>query len=90
MIARVLKRDGRQVPFNIDKIATAIRKAFEATGEANGKAEELSLDLAVRTGEYLELQGISIPRIEEIQDMVEHELFAFIVARGKGRNNLIL
>jgi len=74
MIARVLKRDGRQVPFNIDKIATAIRKAFEATGEANGKAEELSLDLAVRTGEYLELQGISIPRIEEIQDMVEHVL----------------
>ena len=74
MIARVLKRDGRQVPFNIDKIATAIHKAFEATGEANGKIDELSVDLAIRTGEYLELQGISIPRIEEIQDMVEHVL----------------
>jgi ribonucleoside-triphosphate reductase len=34
----------------------------------------LSLDLAVRTGEYLELQGIAIPKIEEIQDMVEHVL----------------
>ncbi len=74
MIARVLKRDGRQVPFNIDKIATAIHKAFEATGEANGKIEDLSLDLAIRTSEYLELQGISVPKIEEIQDMVEHVL----------------
>lgn len=74
MISRVLKRDGRQVPFNIEKIAVAIRKAFEATGEANGKIEDLSLDLAVRTSEYLELQGIQIPKIEEIQDMVEHVL----------------
>ena len=74
MISRVLKRDGRQVPFNIEKIAVAIRKAFEATGEASGKIEDISLDLAVRTGEYLELQGIQIPKIEEIQDMVEHVL----------------
>lgn len=74
MIARVLKRDGRQVPFNLAKISIAIHKAFEATGEANGNVDDLSLDLAVRTGEYLELQGISIPKIEEIQDMVEHVL----------------
>jgi len=74
MIARVLKRDGRQVPFNIDKISTAIRKAFEVTGEANGKANDLAMDLAIRTGEYLELQGVSLPKIEEIQDMVEHVL----------------
>lgn len=74
MIARVLKRDGRQVPFNIDKISIAIHKAFEVTGEATGKIEDLSLDLAVRTGEYLELQGIAIPKIEQIQDMVEHVL----------------
>lgn len=74
MISRVLKRDGRQVPFNIEKISVALRKAFEATGEANGKIEDMSLDLAVRTCEYLELQGIQIPKIEEIQDMVEHVL----------------
>jgi len=74
MIARVLKRDGRQVPFNIEKISVAIHKAFESTGEANGKIEDLSMDLAVRSAEYLELQGISIPKIEEIQDMVEHVL----------------
>ena len=53
MISRVLKRDGRQVPFNIDKISIAIHKAFEATGEATGRVDELSLYLAVRTGEYL-------------------------------------
>ena len=74
MIARVLKRDGRQVPFSLDKISIAIHKAFEVTGESNGKIEDLSLDLAIRTGEYLELQGIAIPKIEEIQDMVEHVL----------------
>ncbi len=74
MIARVLKRDGRKAPFNIEKISIAIHKAFEATGEAGAKIDELSLDLAVRTGEYLELQGISTPKIEEIQDMVEHVL----------------
>lgn len=74
MIARVLKRDGRQVPFNIEKIATAIAKAFEATGEGNGKSKEIALDLALRTGEYLELQGVNVPKIEEIQDMVEHVL----------------
>lgn len=74
MIARVVKRDGRQVPFNIEKIGSAIHKAFETTGEANGKIDEYSLDLAIRTCEYLELQGKPIPKIEEIQDMVEHVL----------------
>lgn len=74
MIVRVVKRDGRTVPFNVDKIVSAIHKAFEKTGEAKGKIDELSLELAIRVSEYLELQGKPIPKIEEIQDMVEHVL----------------
>lgn len=74
MIAKVLKRDGRLAPFNPEKIANAIRKAFEVTGEVKGNIDDKSLDLAIRTAEYLELQGIAVPKIEEIQDMVEHVL----------------
>ncbi len=74
MIAKVLKRDGRLAPFNPEKIANAIRKAFEVTGEVKGNIGDKSLDLAIRTAEYLELQGIAVPKIEEIQDMVEHVL----------------
>ena len=74
MITKVIKRDGRTSVFNIEKIATAISKAFLVVGESDARARELGLDLAVRTVEYLEAQGIQEPRIEEIQDMVEHVL----------------
>ncbi len=74
MIVKVVKRDGRTVPFNVDKIVSAIHKAFEKTGEARDKIDELSLELAIRVSEYLELQGKPVPKIEEIQDMVEHVL----------------
>lgn len=74
MIVKVIKRDGRTVPFNMDKIVNAIHKAFEKTGEARDKIDELSLELAIRVSEYLELQGKPVPKIEEIQDMVEHVL----------------
>lgn len=43
MIERIIKRDGREVPFEIDKISTAIYKAAEAIGGHNrGVAEELA------------------------------------------------
>ena len=74
MITRVIKRDGRTAVFNIEKISTAIAKSFIAVGEEDSSARQLGLDLAVRTIEYLELQGIDQPQIEEIQDMVEHVL----------------
>ena len=32
MLTSIRKRDGRQVPFDIDKIGGAIGKAFDATG----------------------------------------------------------
>ena len=33
MIFTVKKRDGREMPFNIEKISDAIIKAFRASGE---------------------------------------------------------
>ena len=33
MIDTIVKRDGREMPFESDKIAQAVRKAFEATGQ---------------------------------------------------------
>ena len=72
MIERIIKRDGREVPFEIDKISTAIYKAAEAIGSHNrGVAEEL----AKQVEDYIEKEEkISTPTVEHIQDVVERTL----------------
>ena len=50
MITKIIKRDGREVPFNIEKIANAIFKAATATG---GKDYDTALKLAEKTVEYI-------------------------------------
>ena len=72
MIERIIKRDGREVPFEIDKISTAIYKAAEAIGGHNrGVAEEL----AKQVEDYIEKEEkISTPTVEHIQDVVERTL----------------
>ncbi|MCX8128771.1 MAG: anaerobic ribonucleoside triphosphate reductase [Clostridia bacterium] len=72
MITKIRKRDGREVPFNIEKIANAIFKAAGATG---GKNYDTALKLAERTIEYLETKlDKRTPTVEEIQDAVEQVL----------------
>jgi len=71
-IRRVKKRDGREVPFDKQKIAEAVGKAQSAVGEQDPLfASEVSdvVELALRR----RYQGIEepIPGIEEIQDLVE-------------------
>jgi len=39
MITRVIKRDGREVVFNIEKIASAIHKALDASTEPTSKTQ---------------------------------------------------
>lgn len=69
MITKILKRDGRKVSFNVEKIAKAIYKAAVAVGGHNfDEAEEL----ATKVCEYLEQScGSNCPTVEQVQDAVE-------------------
>lgn len=68
----VRKRDGRVVPFDKSKIATAIWKAEKAVG---GKDRTLAEKLADRVVQHLEKKfRDKIPEVEEIQDIVERVL----------------
>ncbi len=71
MISKILKRDGREAEFDIEKIASAIYKAAEAIG---GKDYNTSLNLAKEVVEYLEDKNLDKPTVEQIQDAVEHVL----------------
>ena len=69
MITRIKKRDGREVAFNMEKIANAIFKAARASG---GNDYDTALDLAGKVVEYLESRiGQEVPTVEMIQDAVE-------------------
>ena len=68
MIQTVLKRDGRIVGYNEEKIKAAIRKAMLATDA--GEDESLIQRIADRIGQ----RGHSQMSVEDIQDQVELEL----------------
>ncbi len=68
MIQTVLKRDGRVVGYNEEKIKAAIRKAMLATDA--GEDESLIQRIADRIGS----RGRSQMSVEDIQDQVELEL----------------
>ena len=72
-ITKIRKRDGRVVPFDIEKITFAIFKALRATGIPNREeAEKLSTEVVTR----LVYQKINnIPSVEQVQDIVELVLF---------------
>ena len=72
MITKIKKRDGREVPFNIEKIANAIFKAAQAAG---GQDYKTSVNLAEKVINLCDekLKG-QIPGVEDIQDMVEKVL----------------
>ncbi len=74
MITMIKKRDGREVPFNIEKIANAIYKAAEALGgHDSSMAMKLACQVAERVEEECKIDG-SVPTVEQIQDMVERVL----------------
>ena len=69
MITKIRKRDGREAPFNIEKIANAIYKAASATG---GRDYDNALKLAEKVVDYIEKKlDKKVPTVEEIQDAVE-------------------
>ena len=80
MITKIIKRDGREAPFTIEKIAKAVFKAAEAAG---GHDYNTAMDIACEVANQLEKNcGIDCkPTVEQIQDTVEKVL----VKRGHAR-----
>ncbi len=72
MITMIKKRDGRQVAFNIEKIAGAIFKAAQVVG-GNDYGEAMQLADQVCQQLSMEIIGRN-PSVEEVQDMVERIL----------------
>ena len=68
MIQTVLKRDGRIVGFNEEKIKAAIRKAMLTTEKGEDET------LIQRISDKIGMQGKDQMSVEEIQDLVELEL----------------
>ena len=72
MLVKIKKRDGREAPFNIEKIANAIFKAAQAAGGQDYKTSlQLSERIATELGQNFQE---TIPEVEDIQDMVEKVL----------------
>ncbi len=71
-IRRIVKRDGRVVPFDIEKITEAIFKAAQVLG---GKDRQMAEELASQVVSYLvDTCHNSTPSVEQIQDAVEKVL----------------
>lgn len=79
MIIHIIKRDGRKVPFNIEKIANAVFKAAQSCG---GSDFNESMDIAEEVCNYYEenFPGRT-PAVEEIQDIVEK----ILIEKGHAR-----
>ena len=71
-IKKIIKRDGRTVDYDINKIADAIFKAAQVLG---GKDHDLSLEIAHEVEDYLlDVCHNQVPTVEQIQDAVEKVL----------------
>ncbi len=72
MIIHIIKRDGRKVPFNIEKIANAIFKAAQTCG---GSDMNVAMEVAAEVCSIYERDHANkVPSVEEIQDLVEKVL----------------
>ena len=73
---KIIKRDGREVNFNPQKIEQAILKAFIAI---DGQVDEYALDKAKNIATYIEgyaLKQEESLTIDNIQDLVEKGLMS--------------
>src|SRR3989338_1573582 len=77
LLTTVRKRDGKLVPFDVDKISKAVLKALQVTSEGGQKqadwiAKKIFKDiLKLRKASH---QENFIPTVEMVQDLVEEEL----------------
>lgn len=70
----VIKRDGRIIPFNQNKITNAIYKAMEATGEGDLRRDPIRVSDRVVKELIKKYPPTHTPHVEEIQDVVEETL----------------
>ena len=69
----IIKRDGRVVEFNKDKIITAVLKAFKAVNNVDDYAKEKAENIASYIEEKV-AEREELYTVEEIQDLVEQGL----------------
>ena len=72
MIQYIRKRDGRMDVFDVNKIAGAIYKAFQATEAKYGL--DAAIHLAHIVEQKLEDRHTELPTVELVQDTVEETL----------------
>ena len=72
---KVIKRNGSEVVFDIEKITAAITKANESVEEA-ARMTPMQVE---RIAQFVELSCLKMnraPSVEEIQDLVEYQIMA--------------
>lgn len=72
MVTQIIKRDGRKLPFNIEKIANAIFRAAQSVGGSDyGEAQNLAVKVCSLTEKTY---AHTTPTVEQVQDLVEKVL----------------
>jgi anaerobic ribonucleoside-triphosphate reductase len=86
----IRKRDGSVADFDRSRITAAIAKAFDASYQPDRR--ELAEQLSAEVTSILEVEGLEIPDVEHVQDLVEEVLMdrgyadtarAYILYRGE-------
>lgn len=72
IVKTIVKRDGRCVAFDLEKIAAAINKAFIASKHMDNM--NYAMEIAGEVAENIMEDGIDKPTVEQIQDEVERVL----------------
>jgi len=73
-LTSIRKRDGRVVPFEREKIVSAIYKAARAVGGRDLETAERLADKVIELAGYHYLDSYEVATVEEIQDLVEKVL----------------
>lgn len=74
MVRAVIKRDGRENPFNSEKIYVAVMKAFNEREKKDGKAIPEKEDIAKQIAKEISELSKDKMTVEDIQDIVETKL----------------
>lgn len=74
MVRAVIKRDGRENPFNSEKIYVAVMKAFNEREKKDGNVIPEKEDIAKQIAKEISESSKDKMTVEEIQDIVETKL----------------